>query len=158
VGFRMIRVNPMCGRWASHSLRFLLDGHHLRRRMESSSNRARTWRSTGREQSVVFYFSLITYFQCSIHDNQMRGKWVGTWSFSKPMEKLLQRMVSPNADLRCTASQAMADSFWKAPGAEASSNLHSTYRPSFMMRKPLIHYFRARLQLQFIYRLRERHG
>ncbi len=32
---------------------------------------------------------------------------------SKGMEKLLRRMISPNADLRCTASEAMQDPYWK---------------------------------------------
>jgi len=42
----------------------------------------------------------------------MRGKWVGTYSVSKPVEKLLKRMIVPNADLRCTAKDAMGDSYW----------------------------------------------
>ncbi|EDR13823.1 uncharacterized protein LACBIDRAFT_177307, partial [Laccaria bicolor S238N-H82] len=42
----------------------------------------------------------------------MRGKWVGTWKISQGIEKLLHRMLSPNADLRCTASQAIADDYW----------------------------------------------
>ncbi|KAF9568731.1 kinase-like protein [Agrocybe pediades] len=51
----------------------------------------------------------------------LRGKWLGTWNFSKGMEKLLRRMVAPNADLRCTASQAMKDSFWKTTEYSAPS-------------------------------------
>lgn len=39
---------------------------------------------------------------------------------STGMEKLLQRMIAPNADLRCTASQAMADEFWR-PRRESTS-------------------------------------
>ncbi|KAF9483412.1 kinase-like protein [Pholiota conissans] len=55
----------------------------------------------------------------------LRGKWVGSWKFSKPMEKLLQRMVSPNADLRCTAMQAMADTFWKESIGTTTHSLFS---------------------------------
>ncbi|KAJ7784292.1 hypothetical protein B0H16DRAFT_1491934 [Mycena metata] len=43
----------------------------------------------------------------------LRGKWVGSWKMSKTIEKLLRRMISPNADLRCTASDAMNDSYWR---------------------------------------------
>lgn len=31
---------------------------------------------------------------------------------SKGMERLLKRMLSPNADLRCTADEAMKDIYW----------------------------------------------
>ncbi|KAJ2917010.1 hypothetical protein MD484_g3420, partial [Candolleomyces efflorescens] len=44
----------------------------------------------------------------------LRGKWIGKWSFSDRMEKLLLRMMSPNADLRCTASGALNDAYWKS--------------------------------------------
>ncbi|KAJ7451595.1 hypothetical protein FB451DRAFT_702631 [Mycena latifolia] len=43
----------------------------------------------------------------------LRGKWVGSWKMSKAIEKLLRRMISPNADLRCTASDAMNDVYWR---------------------------------------------
>ncbi|KAL1719049.1 kinase-like domain-containing protein, partial [Schizophyllum commune] len=42
----------------------------------------------------------------------LRGKWIGTWKMSRGMEKLLRRMMSPNADLRCTASAALEDAYW----------------------------------------------
>ncbi|EGN98503.1 hypothetical protein SERLA73DRAFT_110041 [Serpula lacrymans var. lacrymans S7.3] len=44
----------------------------------------------------------------------MRGKWVGTIKvkFSKSIEKLLKHMISPNADLRWTASEVLADVYW----------------------------------------------
>ena len=42
----------------------------------------------------------------------MKGKWVGSWKMSSGMEKLLRRMISPNADMRCTATEAMADPYW----------------------------------------------
>ncbi|KAG2138634.1 uncharacterized protein EDB93DRAFT_1090613 [Suillus bovinus] len=44
----------------------------------------------------------------------MRGKWVGAYTIPRPVEKLLKRMIVPNADLRCTAKQAMADVYWQA--------------------------------------------
>ncbi|OJA20203.1 hypothetical protein AZE42_04622 [Rhizopogon vesiculosus] len=47
----------------------------------------------------------------------MRGKWVGTYSIPRPAEKFLKRMIVPNADLRCTAKQAMSDSYWCAGAA-----------------------------------------
>ncbi|KAJ3777497.1 CAMK/CAMKL/MARK protein kinase [Lentinula raphanica] len=42
----------------------------------------------------------------------LRGKWVGVWKMSKGMERLLKRMLSPNADLRCTADEAIKDIYW----------------------------------------------
>ncbi|KAF8827785.1 hypothetical protein HHX47_DHR4000105 [Lentinula edodes] len=42
----------------------------------------------------------------------LRGKWVGSWKMSKGMERLLKRMLSPNADLRCNADEAMQDIYW----------------------------------------------
>lgn len=50
----------------------------------------------------------------------LRGKWIGTWDFSKAAEKVLQRMLSPNADLRCTAKQAAVDSYWHAHQKDVS--------------------------------------
>ncbi|KAF8879082.1 kinase-like domain-containing protein [Gymnopilus junonius] len=58
----------------------------------------------------------------------LRGKWVGTWDFSKGMEKLLHRMIAPNADLRCTATHAIADSFWQTPCKDSLAS-HSTCLP-----------------------------
>ncbi|TFY64348.1 hypothetical protein EVJ58_g2676 [Rhodofomes roseus] len=52
----------------------------------------------------------------------LRGKWVGTWKMSKGLEKLLRRMILPNADLRCTASQAMEDEYWVHKEAVAPSH------------------------------------
>jgi len=37
-------------------------------------------------------------------------------------------MIAPNADLRCTAMQAMADSYWQAPKKDAVANMHSPYQ------------------------------
>ncbi|KAH8082009.1 hypothetical protein BXZ70DRAFT_631704 [Cristinia sonorae] len=42
----------------------------------------------------------------------LKGKWVGSWKMSSGAEALLRRMISPNADLRCTAAEAMEDSYW----------------------------------------------
>lgn len=50
----------------------------------------------------------------NVDNSQLRGKWLGEWDFSDKMEKLLGRMMSPNADLRCTAKQALADGYWKS--------------------------------------------
>ncbi|KAF8158040.1 hypothetical protein B0H34DRAFT_707275 [Crassisporium funariophilum] len=69
----------------------------------------------------------------------LRGKWVGTWKFSKPMEKLLHRMIAPNADLRCTAMQAIADTYWQAPRKDslASHNRSSSYTSSIVFEKDM---------------------
>ncbi|KAH9948872.1 hypothetical protein B0H21DRAFT_206131 [Amylocystis lapponica] len=56
----------------------------------------------------------------------LRGKWVGSWKMSKSFEKLLRRMISPNADLRCTALDAMADSYWEQKGGVVSSHRKAT--------------------------------
>ncbi|KAI0338866.1 hypothetical protein BDW22DRAFT_1362161 [Trametopsis cervina] len=42
----------------------------------------------------------------------LRGKWIGSWKMSPSMERMLRRMISPNADLRYNASEAMADRYW----------------------------------------------
>jgi hypothetical protein len=44
----------------------------------------------------------------------MRGKWVGAYAMSQPAESFLKRMIVPNADLRCTAAEAMRDTYWDA--------------------------------------------
>jgi hypothetical protein len=45
----------------------------------------------------------------------MRGKWLGSWKISKGIEKMLHRMIQPNADLRCTAPEVLEDPYWDAP-------------------------------------------
>ncbi|KAG1860126.1 kinase-like protein [Suillus subalutaceus] len=55
----------------------------------------------------------------------MRGKWVGSYTIPRPAEKLLKRMIVPNADLRCTAKQAMADIYWQAAAATAVPDKHA---------------------------------
>ncbi|CDO76701.1 hypothetical protein BN946_scf184975.g10 [Trametes cinnabarina] len=52
----------------------------------------------------------------------LRGKWVGTWKMSKGAEKLLKRMVLPNADLRCTAEEAMRDVYWSSEEGERETS------------------------------------
>ncbi|KAG1818692.1 kinase-like domain-containing protein [Suillus subaureus] len=54
----------------------------------------------------------------------MRGKWVGSYTVPRPVEKLLKRMIVPNADLRCTAKQAMADTYWQAAATTAVPDKH----------------------------------
>jgi serine/threonine-protein kinase GIN4 len=44
----------------------------------------------------------------------MRGKWFGSWKMSKGAEKMLRRMIQPNADLRCTAPDVLQDPYWDA--------------------------------------------
>ncbi|KDQ62647.1 hypothetical protein JAAARDRAFT_121619 [Jaapia argillacea MUCL 33604] len=52
----------------------------------------------------------------------MKGKWVGSWKMSKTIERLLKRMILPNADLRCTSSDAMADVYWTKDEETVSSH------------------------------------
>ncbi|RDB19031.1 MAP/microtubule affinity-regulating kinase 4 [Hypsizygus marmoreus] len=68
----------------------------------------------------------------------LRGKWVGEWKMSNGMERMLRRMVSPNADLRCTATQAMVDTYWQY--RKESSALHrrsSSYTSSIVFEKDI---------------------
>ncbi|TFK91868.1 hypothetical protein K466DRAFT_481834 [Polyporus arcularius HHB13444] len=55
----------------------------------------------------------------------LRGKWVGQWKMSKGVEKLLRRMILPNADLRCTACDAMADPYWTQTEAQPQAHKKS---------------------------------
>ena len=43
---------------------------------------------------------------------QVRGKWVGSYKMSRGIEKLIRRMVVPDVDVRCFASEALDDSYW----------------------------------------------
>lgn len=45
----------------------------------------------------------------------MRGKWLGSWKMSKGIEKMLHRMIQPNADVRFTATEALDDPYWDSP-------------------------------------------
>ncbi|KAJ7600903.1 hypothetical protein C8J56DRAFT_911575 [Mycena floridula] len=56
----------------------------------------------------------------------LRGKWVGSWKMSKSAERLLRRMIAPNADLRCTATEAMNDAFWHKDSHRRSSSVASS--------------------------------
>jgi serine/threonine-protein kinase GIN4 len=42
---------------------------------------------------------------------------------TKGVEKMLRRMIAPNADLRCTATEAMADGYWHS--RKEADTLHS---------------------------------
>jgi serine/threonine protein kinase len=42
----------------------------------------------------------------------VKGKWLGEWTFSRPLEKLLKKMLSPNADIRYTAREAFHDPYF----------------------------------------------
>ncbi|KAE9394875.1 hypothetical protein BT96DRAFT_998101 [Gymnopus androsaceus JB14] len=71
----------------------------------------------------------------------LRGKWVGTWKMSKGMERLLKRMLSPNADLRCTADEAMKDIYWvqvqqkDQPGQVNEHRRSASYSSSIVFEK-----------------------
>ncbi|KAF8799033.1 hypothetical protein BYT27DRAFT_7202794 [Phlegmacium glaucopus] len=69
----------------------------------------------------------------------LRGKWVGAWQISKEIEKLLRRMISPNADLRCTAMQAIADPYWQMPRKESTPGhkRSSSYTSSIVFEKDM---------------------
>ncbi|OSD07458.1 hypothetical protein PYCCODRAFT_1358875 [Trametes coccinea BRFM310] len=60
----------------------------------------------------------------------LRGKWVGTWAMSRGAEKLLRRMVLPNADLRCTAEEAMRDAYWTSNEGEKEPAAKAHHRKS----------------------------
>ena len=57
---------------------------------------------------------------------------------SRGMEKLLRRMMSPNADLRCTASAALEDPYWAAdahPHRRSASDNSIAYDTSIVYDK-----------------------
>ncbi|KAK7028128.1 hypothetical protein VNI00_014943 [Paramarasmius palmivorus] len=66
----------------------------------------------------------------------LRGKWVGTWKMSKGVERLLRRMLAPNADLRCTASEAMKDPYWTADG-QSGHRRSASYTSSIVFEKDM---------------------
>ncbi|KAJ8080316.1 hypothetical protein AAF712_015316 [Marasmius tenuissimus] len=66
----------------------------------------------------------------------LRGKWVGSWKMSKGAERLLRRMLAPNADLRCTAAEAMKDIYW-VPDTQSSHRKSSSYGSSIVFEKDL---------------------
>ncbi|KAJ3878680.1 hypothetical protein F5051DRAFT_452132 [Lentinula edodes] len=68
----------------------------------------------------------------------LRGKWVGSWKMSKGMERLLKRMLSPNADLRCNADEAMQDIYWAQMQQSNHVNEHrrsASYTSSIVFEK-----------------------
>ncbi|KAL0578154.1 hypothetical protein V5O48_003820 [Marasmius crinis-equi] len=66
----------------------------------------------------------------------LRGKWIGSWKMSKGAERLLRRMLAPNADLRCTAAEAMKDIYW-VPDSQSSHRKSSSYSSSIVFEKDL---------------------
>ncbi|GLB38202.1 putative protein tyrosine kinase [Lyophyllum shimeji] len=67
----------------------------------------------------------------------LRGKWVGEWKMSKGMERMLRRMVAPNADLRCTATQAMSDPYWAYRKDSTTHRRSSSYTSSIVFEKDM---------------------
>ncbi|KAG6891525.1 hypothetical protein C0992_005060 [Termitomyces sp. T32_za158] len=61
---------------------------------------------------------------------ELRGKWVGEWRMSKSVERMLRRMIMPNADLRCTVTQAMNDQYWAYRKENATSPSPASHRRS----------------------------
>lgn len=60
----------------------------------------------------------------------MRGKWVGKYTMSQPIEHLLKRMIVPNADLRCTAAEVMGDAYWvETPVTPVHGHSRLTVKP-----------------------------
>ena len=53
---------------------------------------------------------------------------------SNSMEKLLQRMILPNADLRCTAEAAMTDPYWSTPDPESKATKAVHSGSSYLMK------------------------
>ncbi|CAE6409519.1 unnamed protein product [Rhizoctonia solani] len=55
----------------------------------------------------------------------VKGKWIGKWEgiMSKPCEKALKRMTLPNADLRATAQDILADPYLKGEDEVTRSNI-----------------------------------
>ncbi|KAF8073913.1 hypothetical protein FPV67DRAFT_774267 [Lyophyllum atratum] len=67
----------------------------------------------------------------------LRGKWVGEWKMSQGMERMLRRMVAPNADLRCTATQAMNDPYWAYRKDSTTHRRSSSYTSSIVFEKDM---------------------
>lgn len=69
---------------------------------------------------------------------QMKGKWVGSWKMSSGLEKLLRRMISPNADMRCSAPEAMEDPYWTQTHKDVPIPSHSQCPILFNQRSTLL--------------------
>lgn len=54
-----------------------------------------------------------------------QGIWIGTWKISSGIERLIRRMITPDPNVRCSASQAMADSYWRPRAEPATPHRHS---------------------------------
>ncbi|KZP18621.1 hypothetical protein FIBSPDRAFT_933382 [Athelia psychrophila] len=69
----------------------------------------------------------------------LKGKWIGDWSMSKGMEKMLRRMIAPNADLRCTAVDGMGDCYWsgRVESITASHKRSVSVSPSVQLEKEM---------------------
>ncbi|KAJ8523229.1 hypothetical protein ONZ45_g266 [Pleurotus djamor] len=69
----------------------------------------------------------------------LRGKWVGTWNdkMSPSAEQFLRRMLAPNADLRCTASEAMMDEYWRHSPPQVSHKRSVSHNSSLAFDKDL---------------------
>ncbi|KAF7980025.1 hypothetical protein HWV62_40146 [Athelia sp. TMB] len=69
----------------------------------------------------------------------LKGKWVGEWTMSKGMEQFLRRMIAPNADLRCTAADAMGDCYWsgRVESIAASHKRAASASPSVALDKEM---------------------
>lgn len=59
---------------------------------------------------------------------------------SKLIETLLGRMVSPNVDLRCTATEAMADPYWEGQ-RETTSHSKLSIMAGHLVVKTVLNYF-----------------
>lgn len=62
--------------------------------------------------------------------SQVRGKWVGSYKMSRAAEKLIRRMVAPNADVRCLTSEALDDPYW-VPKEALKAVQKAAHRMSF---------------------------
>jgi hypothetical protein len=55
---------------------------------------------------------------------------------SKAMEKMLRRMIAPNADMRCVASDAMDDPYWT--GKDVARPAHRSFLSSFCLNQYIL--------------------
>lgn len=108
--------------------------------MAKSFARKKTWSDIGDERFVIHSIFWGVSFGLFLLV-QLRGKWVGEWRMSKGMEKMLQRMIAPNADLRCNAVDVLGDSYWN----EHVKSIAVSHRPSF----PTL-LFRPRANIVFV--------
>ncbi|KAI0291220.1 hypothetical protein B0F90DRAFT_389811 [Multifurca ochricompacta] len=74
----------------------------------------------------------------------MRGKWLGSWKISTSVEKMLRRMIQPNADLRCTAPEALKDPYWDAPLSISGQNKAAGGSPDKLKTRNVIPSWSAR--------------